>query len=147
MCISQGRIRALKAMAVNVRDVKGVNANYKILNKLGAGSFGVVTKVQRLKDGKMSLPDVFLRRTTGRVELTPHGQKKPDSNCRSSSCKNGTRVTGSRENIFFLYLHFFYSVSIFPPFLLSLLLSSFFYFSCTRTYFLLVFGLFWPEGG
>lgn len=43
-------------MAVNVRDVRGVDANYKILNRLGSGSFGVVTKVQRLKDGKVGPP-------------------------------------------------------------------------------------------
>jgi hypothetical protein len=51
-------------MAYNMRQINGTDPDYQVLGGIGSGSFGVVTKVRRLRDrkvsGNASLPRVWL---------------------------------------------------------------------------------------
>jgi hypothetical protein len=73
--------------------------------------------------------------------------KRPDSKCRSSSCRNEIKLDRKPKELLFIlfafYLYFSYSFS----YLFNFLVFFFFYSFSYRTYFLLQFGFFCPEGG
>jgi serine/threonine protein kinase len=39
-----------------MRTIQGIDPNYAVLNKIGEGAFGVVTRIQRVQDGKVNAP-------------------------------------------------------------------------------------------
>jgi hypothetical protein len=76
----------------------------------------------------------------------PHGQKKPDPECTSSSCRNETTALKAHRRSFLFNLHLFYHVSISFTFPLSVLLLFLppMYFG--RISFFFRVRLFWLEG-